>query len=228
MEIKALKRIGTFEQYRLKRFKDLDNKLLVQLHKNWPAGATHAVFQFGEPIKNEWRVTKLLLPKYNAALIYSARPSAVKAVKIALPETLERGRLSLNKTIALYKKILTGYHKKIKKLGPAYKAEMKTALKAVRAARTETLLKGGAQVTLFASYRRVNYVGKTCEWLLTGWGDPKLSKREAEFVDEDFWGFIKKSRLPVDFKTRSFMRESQEQARSRGFKPSYVTIAKMP
>ena len=52
MEPAKLKRIGTYEQYRLKNFKDLDNKFLSRLHKNWPAGATHAVFTFTEPIKN--------------------------------------------------------------------------------------------------------------------------------------------------------------------------------
>lgn len=227
MEIKPLKRIGTFAQFKLKRFKDLNNELLAELHKNWPVGATHTVFQFGEPIKNEWRVTKPLLPKYNVALIYAARPSAVKAKKVVMPDTLEPRQLSKPQTVALFKKVLQGTKKRIKKLGPAFNAEIKTALKAVVTGRTETLFRDGRPVTLFASYRRNNYVGKTSDWVLTGWVAPDLPKKEEKFVQEDFWRFVKESKFPVDFKTRSFMRYNQKLARSRGFKPSYVTVAKM-
>lgn len=227
MELKSLKRIGTFEQYKLKKFKELDNKLLAKLHKNWPAGATHAVFQFGEPIKNEWHVTKPLLPKYNVALIYTAKPSAIKAKKFALPKELLRVKLSAAKANALYKGLLSDTHKKIKKLGPAFKAERVTALAALRIATHESLLKDGRPVTLFARYRRKNYIGRNCDWMLTGWIDPLILKRDGKAMEEYFWAFAKKSKLPVDYKTRSFMKSSQQNARARGFKPNYVTVAKM-
>ncbi|OGR64823.1 MAG: hypothetical protein A2X31_02720 [Elusimicrobia bacterium GWB2_63_22] len=228
MELKPLKMIGTYSQYRLKKFSELNNNLLAELHKNWPRGATHAVFQFGEPIKNEWRVTKPLLPKYNVALIYTAKPSAIKAKKVALPETLVRGELSTAKVGALYKRVLLDTHKKIKKLGPAFKAEIATALAALKKSSHESLFKAGRPVTLFAKYRRKNYIGKQCDWMLTGWGEATLSKRESVAVEDDFWSFVKRSKLPVDYKTRSFRRQGQQEARERGFKPHYVTVAKMP
>lgn len=228
MELKPLKKIGTYSQYRLKKFSELDNKLLAGLHKNWPSGVTHAVFQFGEPIKNEWRVTKPLLSKYNVALIYTAKPAAIKAKKVTLPETLVRGRLSAAKASALYKRLLLDTHKKYKKLGPAFKAEMATAIAALKKARHESLFKDGRPVTLYANYLRNNYVGKNCDWMLTFWVDPSLSKLEAAVVEEDYWGFARKSRLPVDYKTRSFGKEGQQDARARGFRPHYVTVAKMP
>ncbi|MDQ7774142.1 MAG: hypothetical protein RDU13_11560 [Elusimicrobiales bacterium] len=84
MGFKPEKAIGTYRVYKLKKFKELNNKFLARLHKEWPKGATHAVFKFAEPIKNEWRVTKPLLPKYNVALIYTARPSAIKVKKVSL------------------------------------------------------------------------------------------------------------------------------------------------
>lgn len=227
MGFKPEKAIGTYRVYKLKKFKELNNKFLARLHKEWPKGATHAVFKFAEPIKNEWRVTKPLLPKYNVALIYTARPSAIKVKKVSLPETLEKRAVSIVKTRALYSKILAVTHKKIKKLGPAFKKEIETALDAINKARRETLFKDGKPAALYAIYRRRNYIGKTCDWMLTAWGSPALSKREGAAVDEDFWRFVKKSRLPVDFKTRSFLRWSQQQARARGFNPSYVTVAKM-
>ncbi len=226
MELKPGKKIGAYRVYKLNKFKELNNNLLAQLHKEWPKGATHAVFEFGEPIKNEWSVTKPLRPEYNVALIYTARPAAIKVKKTPLPETLERRDLSLEKTRTLYRKILTKTHKKIKKLGPAFKTEIKTALAALSKARRELLFKNGRPVTLYAIYRRSNYIGKNSDWMLTGWGSPDLSKREALAVDEDFWAFVKKSKLPVDFKTRSFMRGAQRQARLRGFKPNYVTVAR--
>lgn len=227
MELKSLKRIGTFEQYKLKRFKDLDNKLLAELHKDWPRGATHAVFQFGEPIKNEWRVTKPLLSKYNVALIYTAKPAAIRARKFSLPKDLVPGRLSPVKAQALYKGLLTDTQKKIKKLGPAFKAEMLTALAALKISTHESLLKDGRPVTLFARYRRKNYIGRNCDWLLTSWIDPAVAKRAGKAVEEYFWTFAKKAKLPLDYKTRSFMKSSQQNARARGFKPNYVTVAKM-
>ena len=227
MELKSLKRIGTYAQYKLKKFKDLNNELLAELHKDWPRGATHAVFQFGEPIKNEWRVMKPLLPKYNVALIYSARAAAIKAKKADIPDSLVPGRLSLEKSTALFRKNLQVTKKKIKKLGPAFKAEIESALSSFKKARREMLFKDGKPVTLYAIYRRKNYIGKNCDWLLSGWAATGLSKRENAAIDADFWRFCKECRLPVDFKTRSFMRSGQQQARSRGFKPSYVTVAKM-
>ncbi|MHB0997347.1 MAG: hypothetical protein ACYC2I_13335 [Elusimicrobiales bacterium] len=228
MELKPLKKTGTFRLYRLKKFSQLNNKLLAELHKDWPRGATHAVFQFGEPIKNEWRVTGPLLAKYNVALIYTAKPSEVKVKKATLPEGFERVHLPAAKARALFKRLLLDNHKKIKKLGPAYKAEIAVALAALKKASYESLFRDGRPVTFFAKYHRKNYIGKNCEWMLTGWTDPSVPKRAAETLEEDFWRFAKKSRLALDFKTRSFSRQGQREARARGFKPNYVTVAKMP
>lgn len=227
MELKPLRKIGTFRLYKLKKFSQLNNELLAGLHKAWPRGATHAVFQFGEPIKNEWRVTGPLLPKYNVALIYTAKPSAIKARKVVLPVDLVPGRLGAAKAQAFYKGLLLDTHKKIKKLGPAFKAERRVALAALKKATHESLFKAGRPVTLFARYRRKNYIGKQCDWMLTGWIDPSVLKRDGKILEEYFWGFAKKAALPMDFKTRSFMRKSQQNARARGFKPNYVTVAKM-
>jgi hypothetical protein len=136
--------------------------------------------------------------------------------------------LSAEKACALYRKVLLDTHKKIKKLGPAFKKEMADALRLLKKAKRETLFKNGSPVTLYAVLRRKNYIGKNCDWLLTGWGASTLTRREGMAVDEDFWGFVRKAKLPVDCKARSFMRDSQLQARERGFKPNYVTVAKRP
>ncbi len=69
MELMPFKRVDTYALYKLKRFRVLDNKFLARLHKGLPEWATHAVLQFGEPIKNEWRVTERIDKKYNMAVI---------------------------------------------------------------------------------------------------------------------------------------------------------------
>lgn len=227
MEPAKPKRIGTYEQYRLKRLKDLDNKFLSGLHKNWPAGATHAVFTFAEPMKNEWLVSKPLLPKYNVAIIYSAQPSRIKAKKIELPETLTPGRLPQAKMLKLFLKGSNATIKKYKKLGPAFKKEVKMATGLMKKSRHVSLFKDGKPVTLFAIAKRKNYLGENCDWILWGWASPDMSKSESAAENEYFWSLWKKSKLSVEFKTRSFMPGNQKLARARGFTPKYVTVSKM-
>ena len=227
MEPTKLKRIGTFEQYKLKNFKDLDNKVLSRLHKDWPAGVSHAVFIFDEPIKNEWRVSKSLLPKYNVAIIYSAKPLGIKVKKVALPETLTPGSLPQAKMLKLFLKGSNETVKKYKKLGPAFKKEIRIAVGLMKKARHASLFKDGKPVTLSAIVKRKNYLGENCDWILWGWAAPDMSKSESAAENEHFWGLWKKSRLPVELKTRSFMPRNQKLARSRGFTPKYVTVARM-
>ncbi|MDO8806454.1 MAG: hypothetical protein Q7R35_18745 [Elusimicrobiota bacterium] len=227
MEPTELKKVGTFEQYKLNNFKDLDNKLLSRLHKDWPAGATHAVFTFAEPIKNEWLVSKPLLSKYNVAIIYSAQPSQIKVKKVALPETLTSGCLPQAKMMRLFLEGSKETVKKIKKLGPAFKKEIRLAVVLMKKSRHVSLFKDGKPVTLSAIVKRRNYLGEYCDWILWGWADKGLSISESVAENEYFWGLWKKSRLPVELKTRSFMPGNQKLARSRGFTPKYVTVAKM-
>ena len=227
MELKPLKRIGTYEQYKLKKFKDLDNKLLARLHKEWPEGATHAVFQFGERINNEYKVTKALLAKYNVALIYSASPSRIKVKKVPFPETLKLGRVPATKLRLLFIKQSKDLIKKIKQLGPAFRKEHANALKLLKGSRNIGIYRGGRLVSLSISIRRKNYLGENCEWLLWNWTAPDLSAQEAAAEDETFFGFVKQTRLPVELKTRSFGQANQKLARARGFIPKYVTVAKM-
>lgn len=227
MEPAKLKRIGTYDQYRLKNFKDLDNKFLGRLHKNWPAGATHTVFTFAEPMKKEWLVSKPLLSKYNVAIIYSAQPSRIKAKKVEMPETLTAGRLPQPKMLKLFLKGSNATIKKYKKLGSAFKKEIRMATGLMKKSRHVSLFKDGKPVTLSAIVKRKNYLGENCDWILWGWAAPGMSKSESAAENEYFWSLWKKSRLPVEFKTRSFMPGNQKLARARGFTPKYVTVAKM-
>ena len=97
----------------------------------------------------------------------------------------------------------------------------------MKKARHASLFKDGKPVTLSAIVKRKNYLGENCDWILWGWAAPDLSKSESVAESEHFWGLWKKSRLPVEFKTRSFMPANQKLARARGFTPKYVTVARM-
>ena len=90
-----------------------------------------------------------------------------------------------------------------------------------------SLFKDGKPVTLSAIVKRKNYLGENCDWLLWGWAAPDMSKSESVAKNEYFWGLWKKSKLPVELKTRSFIAGTQKLARARGFTPKYVTVSKM-
>ncbi len=227
MELKPLKRIGAYEQYKLKDFKELSNGLLARLHKEWPDGATHTVFQFGDKINDEHRLAKSISHKYNVAIIYSAKPGQIKSDGPNLPKAFNEGVLSRKTLRALFDKQSKQVYKKVKKLTPAYIKEHKLAVKLLENSRHLCLYKNGRFAALYIMVQRNNYLGKKCDWGLWMWSEPFLSSRENNAMLAYWFNWMKKTRLPVELKTRSFGIAAQKFMRKHGFEPKYVTVAKI-
>jgi len=227
MELKPAKRILKYEQYRLEQFKDLDNKLLAGLHRKWPAGATHAVFQFRNKIRDEHKLAKRISRSYNVSIIYAANPGQIKTEGPDLPDNFKEVRVSYNKLRTLFKRQAKQVYQKIKKLTPAFLEELKSAEKLLKHSRHLCLYRNNRFAALYIVVHRTNYLGKECEWGLWMWGEPFLTTKENTAVLTHYLRWVKRIRLPLELKARSFAVSTQKLLRKSGFEPKYVTVAKI-